>query len=101
MFRKSVRLGYLILDHQFAPNLHFKLPEEIVENFSWTDSTQTKWNYQRPGVCNLTFAVGDDVYDSSCPLLGIYDLNNDEHLQKIVNRSWNQQMVTEDLHLYD
>ncbi len=102
MSQKPTRLGFLVLTKHHAPELRFTLPEGIAQWFIWVDTTQTKWSYKKPGthICEVVFAVGDDVYDSDSPLLGIYDLNNDDHLQKIVARSWNQQMVTEDLHLY-
>jgi hypothetical protein len=95
-----IKLGYLVLNKHFAPELLFEIPEDDDRFcwFSWKD--EKTWLYNKPSICHLSFEIGDDVYDTSCPILGIYDLNNPEHLQDLVNRSWNQQMVQEDLHLY-
>jgi hypothetical protein len=101
------KLGYLVCDGSthLVPELLFEVSEEneIFEYFRWVNHTKTKWKYEKPfsHISDYEFEIGDDIYDACCPILGIYDIEDRLHLNKMINRAHHQQMNLEDLHFME
>lgn len=92
-----MKIAYLLCDisTHFVPDVFLGLPE--IDGFLIIDND--RWSYNT-GYREFEFKIGENVYDSSCPILGIYDLDNFDHFKNIVNRSFHQQVIREDLHLH-